>query len=235
VSPTPSPTPTITPTPAITATASPSPFPTLPPTPTPNATQRADTFKTNRDTYFADLRRQTGMSDADINAYFEAQAIRDALRDSVATDVGKTGTFVDARHILVDSEELAKDLLKDLEAGEPFSDLAKAVSKDTGSGAKGGELGWSPVSNFVKEFADATKTGEIGNLLGPIKTQFGYHIIQVRAREERDLTEEQITTGKNSAFDAWFKDLKEKEKDKIQKFSETWINFVPSDPASPFG
>jgi parvulin-like peptidyl-prolyl isomerase len=240
VSPTPSPAPTATPTATLTptgemtATPTATPLATLSPTPTQTADERLKDFQTSRDNFFRDLRRQTGMSDGDINAYFELQALRIALTDNVAAEVTTTGPFVDARHILVATEEEAQDVLAALNAGETFSDLARAVSTDTGSGANGGELGWSPATQFVKEFQDAVKTGEIGAILGPVKTEFGYHIIQVRAREDRELTDTQLEQAKSSAFASWLKEYKEAKKD-VTQTNSIWANYVPTDPPTVFG
>ncbi len=234
VSPTPSPTPTVTPTPEFTPTASPTPLATIPPTATLTGTEQAQQFQENRNAYFADIRQQTGLGDADIRAYFEIQALRTALRDSITAEVTETGVFVDARHILVETEEEAQDIITALQSGESFADLAKAVSTDTGSGASGGELGWSPVTQYVKEFQDAVRDGEIGAILGPVKSEFGYHIIQVRAREDRELDETQLTNAKDNAFNTWLEDLKTSKQDQIQQ-SSNWAGFVPTDPPSIFG
>jgi peptidyl-prolyl cis-trans isomerase C len=173
------------------------------------------------------------MSDADINAYFELQALRKALRDSVTPEIISTGTFADARHILVATQEEAQDIIDALNAGESFADQARAVSTDTGSGAQGGELGWAPVSQYVKPFGDAILGAEIGAVVGPVESEFGFHVIQVRAREERELTEEQIETAKDNAFAAWLEELKTAKAAQVQTF-DTWVSYVPTDPASPF-
>ena len=83
-------------------------------------------------------------------------------------------------------EAEAKDIIAKLKKGEGFESLAK-LSKDPGSGANGGDLGWNTPDTFVKEFSEAMthlKKGEYTVI--PVKTQFGYHIIQlddVRAAE----------------------------------------------------
>jgi len=234
VSPTPSPVPTTTPTPAQTATATATPLATLPPTATLTNDEQNKQFQDSRDTAFREIRKLTGMSDADINNYFELQALRVKLQDAVATDITTKGQFVDSRHILVATEEEANDVIAALNAGESFADLAKSVSTDTGSGANGGELGWSPVTNYVKEFQDAVKTADIGAIVGPIKSQFGYHIIQVRAREERELTKDQIDQAKSGAFSNWLKDYKESKKS-VTPTNSIWANYVPTDPSTIFG
>ena len=234
VSPTPSPEPTVTPTSDVTPTATTTPLATLPPTATLTSDEQVKKFQENRDTIFRDLRKQTGMSDADINRYFELQALKDALKESVSTDITDKGGFADVRHILVATEEEANDVINALNAGESFAELAKGASTDTGSGANGGELGWAPVTNYVKEFQEAVKAAEIGAIVGPIKTQFGYHVIQVRAREERELTKDQIDNAKSGAFSNWLKDYKESKK-AVTQTNSIWANFVPSDPTTIVG
>lgn len=83
------------------------------------------------------------------------------------------------RHILVEKEQDAKDIIAKLKGGAKFEDLAKQ-SKDTGSAANGGDLDWSTPSAYVKPFSDALvalKKGETTET--PVKTQFGYHVIRL--------------------------------------------------------
>lgn len=93
---------------------------------------------------------------------------------------------VKASHILVAKESEAKDIKKQLDKGVDFAKLAKEKSTDTGSGAKGGDLGYFTKGKMVKEFEDyAFKDGVEGKISDPIKTQFGYHIIKVVDRKEK--------------------------------------------------
>ncbi len=85
-----------------------------------------------------------------------------------------------AAHILVDSEEKAKELKSQLDGGADFAELAKANSTDTGSGANGGDLGWFGVGMMVKPFEDAIIAAKPGVVEGPIKTDFGWHLILVK-------------------------------------------------------
>jgi parvulin-like peptidyl-prolyl isomerase len=234
VSPTPSPTPTITPTPEFTPTPTNTPLPTVAPEPTLTGTQQAEEYTTTRNNFLAQVRSQAGLSDADIHRYFETLAIRRALRDDVASDITETGPFADVRHILVATEEEAQDVLAALQAGESFADLAKAVSTDTSNASQGGELGWAPVTQYVKPFQDAVLSAEIGEFVGPVQTEFGYHILQVRGREDRELTEDQITQAKEAAFAVWLDELKAAKAEQTQTFSN-WVDHVPNTPASPFG
>lgn len=84
-----------------------------------------------------------------------------------------------ARHILVDSEKGAQDVIKRLQKGEDFAALAKKLSKDPGSKNTGGELGWFSPQQMVPPFSDAVvslKNGETTNT--PVKTDFGWHVVQ---------------------------------------------------------
>lgn len=89
-------------------------------------------------------------------------------------------TEYSAAHILVDSEEKANELKAQLEGGADFAELAKANSTDTGSGANGGDLGWFGLGMMVKPFEDAVVAAEVGKVSGPIKTDFGWHLILVK-------------------------------------------------------
>jgi len=117
---------------------------------------------------FEDYRKKHPITDADIQAdydKFKAQA---------------TGTEYKARHILVEKEEQAKELIKEINAGAKFEDVAKKNSKDPGSATNGGELDFAKPDAYVPEFSQAMmklKKGEITP--EPVKSQFGYHIIKL--------------------------------------------------------
>jgi peptidyl-prolyl cis-trans isomerase C len=84
-----------------------------------------------------------------------------------------------ARHILVDKESEAKEIVAQLKKGAKFEDLAKQ-SKDTGSKDRGGDLDWNTPSTFVKPFADALTKLEKGKYTEtPVQSPFGWHVIQL--------------------------------------------------------
>lgn len=92
---------------------------------------------------------------------------------------------VKAKHILVDDEALAKDLIKQIAEGKSFEELAKENSKDS-TAENGGELNYFAKADVVPEFGEAAFTQEIGVVSPePVKTQFGYHIIKVEERRQR--------------------------------------------------
>lgn len=121
--------------------------------------------------------KQSPVTDAEVKAEYEK-----LVKDSAQSGAQE----YKARHILVESEDEAKQIVERLKKGEGFESLAK-LSKDPGSGANGGDLGWNTPDTFVKEFSEAmTKLKKGEYTVIPVKTQFGYHIIQlddVRAAE----------------------------------------------------
>jgi peptidyl-prolyl cis-trans isomerase C len=88
-----------------------------------------------------------------------------------------------ARHILVDSEQKAQDLKKQIEAGTDFAELAKKYSTCP-SGRRGGDLGEFGKGQMVKEFDDVVFTGALNTVHGPVKTQFGYHLLEITNRTD---------------------------------------------------
>lgn len=90
-----------------------------------------------------------------------------------------------ASHILVDSEDKAKELKAQIDGGADFAEVAKANSSD-GSAASGGDLGWFQAGQMVPEFEAAVVGMKVGEVAGPVKTQFGWHIIKLN--DERQTT-----------------------------------------------
>ncbi|MFI5252332.1 MAG: peptidylprolyl isomerase [Bacteroidota bacterium] len=113
----------------------------------------------------------------------------------IKIDSFKTGKddFVRASHILISIEnndsvkalKEANDIVKQLKSGADFAALAAQKSKDPGSAAKGGDLGWFGKGRMVKPFEDAAFKSKIGQVAGPVKSQFGYHILKVTGRDNR--------------------------------------------------
>ena len=88
-------------------------------------------------------------------------------------------------HILVDTEEKAKEIKKKLNKGSKFEDLVKEFSKDEGSKANGGELGYVMKGQLVPEFENKAFSMKQDEISDPVKTQFGWHII--KALDSRDV------------------------------------------------
>jgi len=107
---------------------------------------------------------------------------------------------VRARHILVPTEAEAKAILVEIKKGTDFAELAKQKSKDPGAAAKGGDLGYFTKEQMVPEFAEvAFKLGK-GQVSEPVKTQFGWHIIQVEDKRNKPMPEFDKVKGQIEVF-----------------------------------
>jgi peptidyl-prolyl cis-trans isomerase C len=96
----------------------------------------------------------------------------------------KSEPEVHARHILVETEDEAKAVVAELKKGADFAELAKAKSKDPGS-ADGGDLGYFTKDQMVPEFSEVAFKLEKGQLSDPVKSQFGWHVIKVEDKRNR--------------------------------------------------
>jgi foldase protein PrsA len=124
---------------------------------------------------------QTKVSDADVKAYFDKNH---ALLDKPEQ--------VRARHILVADEKTANEVEAKLKAGGDFAALAKQYSTDPSSKDKGGELGFFGKGQMVPSFQAAAFAAPVGSITPPVKSPFGYHIIQVE--EKKPATKATLTS-----------------------------------------
>lgn len=122
-----------------------------------------------------DTLKGISVSDEEIKAYYDANKAQ-----------FNKGETVSAKHILVESEEKCNEILASITNGEKtFEDAAKE-SSTCPSGQKGGDLGTFGKGQMVPEFEQAAFTAEIGQVVGPVKTQFGFHLIKVEAKNEAE-------------------------------------------------
>ena len=147
------------------------------------------------------------VSDKDLVESYDRAKVRHILVSFQPPKGGKRRT---------DAEALAKakKLLQQLRAGADFATLAKKESDDTMSAGKGGDLGWFPKGQMVKEFDTAAFSQQVGVVGEPVKTQFGYHLVLVEERK-RDLPKD-------------FEKRKEDYRRSVaeQRVGEAWANFV---------
>ena len=138
---------------------------------------------------------------------------------------------VSAKHILVDDEELAKELITKIEAGEDFTELAKEHSKDPSVKDNSGDLGYFPREVMVPEFEKAAFSMNVGEVSEPVKTDYGYHIIKVEGKKtiedlKEEISEEELAFEKQKVEavvkqEKFIKKIEElKSKAKIEKFEE---------------
>ncbi|HTZ78393.1 MAG TPA: peptidylprolyl isomerase [Stellaceae bacterium] len=120
-----------------------------------------------------------------LNRYLKTALTEDKIKARYAEFVKeqKPQEQVNARHILVKTEDEAKAVIAELKKGADFATIAKQKSTDPGSKDNGGDLGWFGKDEMVPEFADAAFKLQKGQFTEtPVKTQFGYHVIKVEDR-----------------------------------------------------
>jgi len=111
-----------------------------------------------------------------------------------------------ARHILVATEAQCLQLKTEIEAGADFAEVAKRASSCP-SGRQGGDLGTFNPGQMVPEFDQAVFTGEVNTLLGPVQTQFGFHLIEVTKRWENPKAEPQTADTLDQALELLRQDM----------------------------
>jgi peptidyl-prolyl cis-trans isomerase D len=129
----------------------------------------------------ADLSSKVSVDDAQLKAYYEEQKAKTPERFSQAEQRRVSHILLAVNDPKEDAAVKAKadSILKRALAGEDFSKLAKEFSQDPGSANQGGDLGWSERKIFVGPFADAAFSMKVDEIKGPVKTQFGYHILKL--------------------------------------------------------
>jgi len=131
-----------------------------------------------------ELARQGILVRALMNDHLQKNPVADATvqaeYDKVKAAQGEEKEY-QVRHILVEDEKTADDLVKQLSGKKAkFEDLAKKHSKDPGSAERGGDLGWAPAATYVPAFAQAVTTLKKGEISAkPVQTQFGWHVIEL--------------------------------------------------------
>ncbi len=229
------PTSTVTPTATLDLSATPGPTSTpAPATPTavpqlPTETATPFTLEGYNTKYQEALKnyKTYNISEKTVRSVYEAQLLREKLLAELTKDTPKTEEQVWARHILVDTEAEAKTILNFLKAGGDFATFAKTSSKDTGSGANGGDLGWFGKGQMIPEFEIAAFSLKVGEISEPIKTQYGYHLIQVLGHQELPLTASQYEQAKQKAFDDWLNSARSQAK---VTTVDIWKDRIPTEP-----
>ena len=209
---------------STTAPATPTAVPQLPTaSPTPYTLEG---FQTEYETTLENFATY-GISEQTIRFIYEAQLFREKLQAELTKDLAPTDEQVWARHILVETEEEANAIYERLQDGEDFAQLAQELSKDTGSGAVGGDLGWFGRGAMVAPFEEAAFSLEVGEISEPVQSDFGYHIIQVLGHQENPLNGTQFEQKKETVFTDWLTAAKEEAT--ITTY-ETWKQIVPTEP-----
>jgi len=134
--------------------------------------------------FLSDRAMHSRVIDKEVAATITDAEIRAAYDKQVAAT--PPANEVRARHILVKTKEEAQAIVKDLDAGKKFEDIAKEKSTDAGSGANGGDLGYFAAGQMVPEFEKAAFALEPGSYTKePVQSQFGFHIIKLEDKRQQ--------------------------------------------------
>jgi parvulin-like peptidyl-prolyl isomerase len=191
-------TPVASATPANTATAGPSP------TPRPTATAYTrQSFEADWQKYLDDVKTSLGVDETYVRDRFVENLYQDRLRASFRDSVPHEEEQVWAKHILVADESTALGILARLKQGESWDVLAAGMSLDTGNKDNGGDLGWFSRGSMVDAFETAAFAGKVGEVVGPVQTQFGWHLIKIVDHAVRRLDGTSYEAAVDQALSVW--------------------------------
>ena len=148
-------------------------------------------------------------------------------KEVIFKEHGFEAEMVNARHILVKTSELADEIIAKLDAGEDWNALAAEHSLDTGSKDSGGALGWFGKGTMVLPFEEAVFAMNPGEISQPVKTDFGYHIIALDAKEFRPLEGDALDKAQMAVFEDWYEEVSSAMK--IETF-DNWEALIPTEP-----
>jgi parvulin-like peptidyl-prolyl isomerase len=179
--------------------------PTSPPA-TPNPEEAQATAEAGFAQFTSQFLDMAHLSPADYERLVAGPALaRQKVREELDKTVGQSAPQVHAAHILVPTQEAAAAArARVVDGGESFATVAREVSTDTATAANGGDLGWFAREEMVAPFAEAAFTLEPGGISEPVQTEFGWHIINMIAKEpDRPLSDSQINRLQQAAVTRW--------------------------------
>jgi parvulin-like peptidyl-prolyl isomerase len=211
--------PTLEVTPSLTPAVSPTPFLTATPY----------TLEAYEEQYAAYLERLRGveLEERDFLLQIEMGLYRERLLKEFESEVSRLQEQVRARHILAEEEDTALEVLDFLAEGEAWEDLAAEYSQDESNKDAGGELGWFGPGQMVEVFEQAAFGAEVGEIVGPVETSFGWHIIEILDRGERELTDGYYRQAVAQALSDWLTNRREEAE---IEFVDGWTEKIPLPP-----
>ncbi len=223
--------------PAVLASSTPSaPDPTASsPSTTPAAASATpytrELFERNYQAFLTNL-GSFGVNEGAVRSELQAQLYRERLGQTFEPDVPRVQEQVWARHILVAEESLAADLLEQARSGADWEVLAAEHTTDEAGKANGGDLGWFARGRMVEPFEAAAFAGEVGDIVGPVQSEFGWHLIEILGHEDRELSDSDFRSAVALAFDEWLSTSRDAAEVTIRDY---WIERVPAPPILPAG
>ena len=137
------------------------------------------------------------------------QLLSEAVFSAVTQSVSSVGEQVHARHILLPTKERAEEVLARLQGGEDFAFLAREYSEDISSREGGGDMGFFPRGVMPPEVEDGAFSLDVGEISEIIESPFGFHILQVLEKEEREIAVEIFENLRQQTFMKWLEERRE--------------------------
>ena len=212
--------------PTATTTAGSTPMPSA--TPLPTATPYTEQAYTENYANQMDFFKTLDILESDYIMYFESSIYSTKLMDILKEDLPIEVDQVRLRHILVATSNEAEDVLERLDAGEVWEDLAAELTLDEFTQFYGGDLGWLPEDElgdqYGIEFSSAVFSASMDEVIGPLETDLGWHIVQVQGHEVRELTDTQYEQRVQNALEALVTELTNEAAIVVD---ENWVEFIP--------
>ncbi len=248
--PTPRPSPTANPTlmAAATATAGADPTriaseaaatPEASPTPAPTATTYTlEAFEQDYQDYLQRLAESGGITEQDFRARFEVQLLREKVLEDMRDEVPREQPQTHFRHILVEDQETADEVLQKLQSGEGWEEVLQAYTLDEVTKDEAGDLGWFTEEKMAQQYGPTFQVvvlaTEVGEYSVPVQSPQGWHVIQVLERAERPLDDADFDQAVQIQYNRLLRDLREQAEIDV---SDTWVEFLPDaidvNPAGP--
>jgi len=214
------------PTPTVDPNATATPVPTAEPTATPYTFEGYQTEVAN---YIKTL-GESNVSETFFREFIRKQILREKVMEAFTADQPAAEEKVWAHHFLVQDETEAKLISERLKSGVEWNVIAAEIAQDTTGEKRMEDLGWFARGAMVKEFEDAAFSLEVGAISDPVKSSFGYHIIQVLGHEDRPLSAAEWMSARQEAFQTWLDE--QRASDLVEEF-DRWMDYVPVEPTLP--
>lgn len=180
--------------------------------------------------YISGVNEVITFTEEDLRAIVKEQLYVEKIYAYLDENLSRTQEMIHAKHILVETEELAKDIAGQLVAGGDWDALAAEHSLDQSNKDAGGDLGWFNSRTMVEEFTKVAFQTEEGEISDPVETQFGWHLIYVLGHEEQEMSEQE------------YYEFRERQLEELMvyvrnvagiEFVEGWENYIPDYPQIP--
>ncbi len=195
----------------------------------PTATEyTANSYQNLYATVIANYETNASFSESELRQHVSTILYERKIYDKLAAQVLPEQDMVWARHILVATQQQADEIETSLKKGGNWTDLAAQYSLDASNNAYSGDLGWFARGVMPKAVEDVAWSLSVGATSDPVKSDAGYHIIQVLGHEQRQLTADEMTTVQKSIYKAFIESAKAEYG--VKKY-DIWASVVPQFPS----